>query len=266
MQIPSSVTSLFSSWLPNFWDTETKAQNKQVPDLCDLHLNQVLQLYKDEGFCARTGNENSPPRFIRELEKNSWQPQQQASSFLNHIGSMTTEVNRISARVDQLNPEVIQVVLALCTVLSAYAFIAISCASRKPATLKKEHQESIDLLLERVQTLENQVNEIKSLARSTSNSSINVFDEAENIISPQITQNDATLPETEDGQTNLADIDSERTGATVGETLNEGNDELMSRSINLNDLRRAYKSSRIRSTSQGSNSSLASNSSFISNP
>ncbi len=107
MQIPSSLASIVSYWFPNLGDSEKKAQGGKTPDLCNLSLDQVLQIYKQRDICSVGAEEHdSSPQFIRELEQTSWQQKQLTSGIFNHIDSMATNMNRISGRLDRLEPEV----------------------------------------------------------------------------------------------------------------------------------------------------------------
>ncbi len=107
MQIPSSLASIVSYWFPNLGDSEKKAQSGKTPDLCNLSLDQVLQIYKQRDICPVGAEEHdSSPQFIRELEQTSWQQKQLTSGIFNHIDSMATNMNRISGRLDRLEPEV----------------------------------------------------------------------------------------------------------------------------------------------------------------
>ncbi len=121
MQIPSSLASIVSYWLPNLGDTEKKSQGGKTPDLCSLSLDQVGQIYKSIGAEGR----DSSPQVIRELEQTSWQHKQMTSGIFNHINSMTANMNRISGRVAQSEPNVQHLAISafiLFLLFIAYAF------------------------------------------------------------------------------------------------------------------------------------------------
>lgn len=153
MQIPPSLTSLISSWLPNLWDTETKAKNKQVPDLCKFSLTQVLHIYKQQEFCpARTENEGSASLFIRELEQNSFQQKQLTGSIFNHINSMTENLKQISGRVDQLEPVLLEKVLPTCVLFLIFSISANLFLWRKVKGLQAEQTSASDKNLNKLKT------------------------------------------------------------------------------------------------------------------
>ncbi len=134
MQIPSSLASIVSYWLPNLGDTEKKAQGGKTPDLCSLSLDQVGQIYKSIGAEGR----DSPPQFIRELEQTSWQQKQMTSGIFNHINSMTASMNRISGRVAQSEPNVLQVALPACAFFLFFAMSTSIFVLRKFKNLENE--------------------------------------------------------------------------------------------------------------------------------
>ncbi|MCX8565914.1 MAG: hypothetical protein ON057_000641 [Glomeribacter sp. 1016415] len=153
MQIPSSFTSLISSWLPNLWDTETKAKNKQAPDLCKFSLTQVLHIYKQQELCpAKTENEGSASLFIRELEQNSFQQKQLTGSIFNHINSMTENLKQISGRVDQLEPVFLEKVLPTCVLFFIFSISVNLFLWRKVKGLQAEQTSASDKNLNKLKT------------------------------------------------------------------------------------------------------------------
>ncbi len=185
MQIPSSLASIVSDWFPNLGDTEKKAQGGKTPDLCNLSLDQVLQIYKPVGAEGR----DSSPQFIRELEQTSWQQQQMTSGMFNHINSMTANMNRISGRVGQLEPEVQY--LAISAFIFFLLFIAYARHTnmtmqkkfnadldKKFAGLKDEHYKLIENLTKEI---ENQKAEHFKLRDDLSNA----LEDSKNMVSSQ---------------------------------------------------------------------------------
>ncbi|UUM21721.1 hypothetical protein [Mycoavidus sp. SF9855] len=141
MQIPSSLASIVSYWFPNLGDTEKKAQNGKTPDLCNLSLDQVLQIYKQRDICpAGAEGHDSSPQFIRELEQTSWQQKQLTSGIFNHIDLMTTNMNGVSRRLDRLEPEVQY--LAISTFILFLLFIAY--ARHTNITMQKKFNGDLD--------------------------------------------------------------------------------------------------------------------------
>ncbi len=139
MQIPSSLASIVSYWFPNFGDTEKKSQGGKTPDLCNLSLDQVLQIYKQQDICpVGAEGHDSSPQFIRELEQTSWQQKQMTSGMFNHIDSMTTNINRISGRLDQLEPKVLQIALPACAFFLFFAMSTSIFVLRKFKNLENE--------------------------------------------------------------------------------------------------------------------------------
>lgn len=145
MQIPSSLASIVSYWFPNLGDTKKKAQGGKTPDLCNLSLDQVLQVYKQRDICpAGAEGRDSSPQFIRELEQTSWQQKQMTSGMFNHIDSMTTNINRISGRLNRLEPEVQY--LAISAFILFLLFIAY--ARHTNITMQKKFNGDLDKKLE----------------------------------------------------------------------------------------------------------------------
>ncbi len=145
MQIPSSLASIVSYWFPNLGDSEKKAQSGKTPDLCNLSLDQVLQIYKQRDICSGGAEEyNSSPQFIRELEQTSWQHKQLTSGIFNHIDSMATNMNRISGRLDRLEPGVQY--LAISTFILFLLFIAY--ARHTNMAMQKKFNGDLDKKLE----------------------------------------------------------------------------------------------------------------------
>lgn len=212
MQIPSSLTSLISSWLPNLWDTETKAKNKQVPDLCGLSLDQVLHIYKDEGFCpARTVSEGPPSPFIRELEQNSFQQKQLTSSIFNYMGSTTANLNRISARLDKLEPIVLEKVLPICVLFLLFSVSANLFLLRKMNGMQaKQAQKSKGDLKNLEENLESKfkkdLDELKAnLEKSLNEKTDNLQSTLSELKTSQSTQN-ATLTTSIETVSNFTEV------------------------------------------------------------
>ncbi|GAM52936.1 hypothetical protein [Mycoavidus cysteinexigens] len=212
MQIPSSLTSLISSWLPNLWDTETKAKNKQIPDLCGLSLDQVLHIYKDEGFCpARTVSEGPPSPFIRELEQNSFQQKQLTSSIFNYMGSTTANLNRISARLDKLEPIVLEKVLPICVLFLLFSVSANLFLLRKMNGMQaKQAQKSKGDLKNLEENLESKfkkdLDELKAnLEKSLNEKTDNLQSTLSELKTSQSTQN-ATLTTSIETVSNFTEV------------------------------------------------------------
>lgn len=139
MQIPSSLASIVSYWFPNLGDTEKKAQGGKTPDLCNLSLDQVLQIYKQQDICpVGADGSDSSPQFIRELEQTSWQQKQMTSGIFHHIDSMTTDMNRISGRLDKLEPEILRLALPAFVVFLTFTVGASIFLLRKFKNFESE--------------------------------------------------------------------------------------------------------------------------------